>query len=502
MDIKKYIYSHCVSPVRVQIWDSCSCQYVCREVPCGKCLHCRNTHINEWVTRLIAQKKYSKFCYFVSLDYKSFDLTNQDAALLARETAACYHNININGKYGMHPLVLCKNHLQDFFKRFRRNTGIKIQYFACGEYGTHAQGRGFGRPHFHCIIFSNEKIDCKSFIDAWTINGYVIGRVDISDLSASALSDNNNIKTFKYVCKYLQKSGFEFESLRTIDFHRAYFKSLYQAIVQTDLFSTTFVDELSAKDETKAWCEYTKLYSPFIVCSRRPAIGAQYFVDNLERFKKQDFRLFGLPKECVTFPRYYVRRTKEALFVFDSIGEISQKPTTSSRMGYISKILLEIYSSRVAVENWCETSSPNWRVCSKGGVRCLEYNDNFIPIKSLNFYDHVNKYFFQFDGFTYNVWAKLKDSTYILLDNMDIIDVIKEVSPRWDRYSREYLIPNEQNRILREIDLRDTISSLFPNVDSFDVRDKFNDLVSSLYQSELDGLYKKKLLMQNSKISL
>ena len=105
MDIKKYIYSHCVSPVKVKIWDSYSNSYVVRLLPCGKCLHCRNTHINEWCTRLVAQKKYSKYCYYVSLDYAPFSLSDPNAYKLASETAACYHNINKNGKFGMHPLV-------------------------------------------------------------------------------------------------------------------------------------------------------------------------------------------------------------------------------------------------------------------------------------------------------------------------------------------------------------------------------------------------------------
>ena len=158
MNLRNYIYGHCVSPISTKIWDAYSQSYIIRQVPCGKCLHCQNTHINEWVTRLVAQRKYSKFCYYVSLDYAPFSVANPVALKLARETAACYHNINATSHYGMHPLLLCKNHLQDFYKRLRKNTGIKLQYFACGEYGMHANGRGYGRPHFHNIIFANEPI--------------------------------------------------------------------------------------------------------------------------------------------------------------------------------------------------------------------------------------------------------------------------------------------------------------------------------------------------------
>ena len=386
MDLKKYIYGHCVQPVRTKIWDAYSSQYVYRFLPCGKCLHCKNTHINEWCTRLIAQKKYSKYCYYISLDYKSFDLNSTVAHKLAMETAACYHNINKNNSYGMHPLLLCKNHLQDFYKRLRKNTGAKLQYFACGEYGMHANGHGFGRPHFHNIIFTNYPLQPKDFEDAWSIDGYKIGRVDFKDISSFGLGDSESIKIFKYVCKYLQKSDFDFEKLATIDFHRAYFKSLKMVIKQSsELFGSqifTFSEDTNSLAES--WKQYIKLYSPFVVCSRRPSIGSRYFDENLERFKEQDFRLFGLPKECSAFPRYYVRRTKEALTPFRCIGEISQKPSSVSRLGYISQILSILYNSRLSLDTWSENSSKPWRLYkSKDGCLRLKVDGLCHSIKMI-----------------------------------------------------------------------------------------------------------------------
>lgn len=41
-----------------------------------------------------------------------------------------------------------KEHLQKFFKRLRKNTGAKMRYFACGEYGEKKS-----RPHYHAILF-------------------------------------------------------------------------------------------------------------------------------------------------------------------------------------------------------------------------------------------------------------------------------------------------------------------------------------------------------------
>jgi len=41
-----------------------------------------------------------------------------------------------------------KCELQKFFKRLRKNTKLKLKYYACGEYGEKTN-----RPHYHAIIF-------------------------------------------------------------------------------------------------------------------------------------------------------------------------------------------------------------------------------------------------------------------------------------------------------------------------------------------------------------
>lgn len=128
-DLSKYIEATCVSPKKVRIYDAFAQQYVVHEVPCGNCIHCKMQKVNEWITRLYAQKNYSKYVYYISLDYAPFDLNSPVAALLAAETGAAEHNINKYGTHGLHPVVLCKNHFADFHKRLRKNTGVQYQYF-------------------------------------------------------------------------------------------------------------------------------------------------------------------------------------------------------------------------------------------------------------------------------------------------------------------------------------------------------------------------------------
>lgn len=499
MDIKKYIYGHCVNPQKVEVYDAYLGETVVRSLPCGKCLHCLNTHINEWVTRLCAQKKYSKYVYFVSLDYAPFDINNSSSMHLAHETAAVFHNINRNKSYGLQPLLLCKNHLQDFFKRLRKNTGIKFQYFACGEYGMHANGKGFGRPHFHIIIFSNELLSPDLLESAWTVNGYKIGRVDFKDLSSFGIGDDDSIKCFKYVCKYLQKSDFVFEELATIDYHRAYYKSListYNAVTD-EVYQVKDTNEFGF-----TWSDYCKKYAPFVVCSRRPSIGAQYFEENVERFKAQDFRLFGLPSVCTSFPRYYLRRTKETLFNFQCLGQDSQKPSSLARMGYICKILNILQDNRDILANPCVLSEDTGRNCyKKKNVTCFKLGSEYIPVKHLSFYDNKNKFLYQFDGVSYNVWAKMKGN-YVLLDIMDISVILSEIQPSWDRFHTQFLEPLYRNRIRSESEFVDSISYMYDGDSYHDKYENFMKDVWSRYQVEISDRYKTKLLTQNSKIEL
>lgn len=508
MDLKKYIYGHCVTPVRVRTWDVYSRSYIVRDCPCGKCLHCKNTHINEWVTRLYAQALYSPHVYYITLDYAPFDLTSPVARQLASETAACYHNINSTRHLAMHPLVLCKNHLQDFFKRLRKNTSATIQYFACGEYGMHAEGKGYGRPHFHCIIFSKQEITEEQFVKAWTIHGYKIGKVDFHDLVANgSFSDDQSIYNskfvFRYVCKYLQKTDFEFDKLATIDYHRAYFESLSLCIKQDDLFTLSFAnDGECGKNSSFDWKQYVKEFSPFIVCSRRPSIGSAYFNENVERFNKLDFRLFGLPEDCIAFPSYYRRKVKENLNDFAALGLESYKVATSSRVGYILSVLSEIADSRTDVSNFENLASNVWRKGGSGELVCYRGGEKIgsIPLASLHMYDYRNDIMYQFNGYSYTLWRKVKKIGFVRIENQDILDVLSLVKPSFDRYYKEYVVPMHKRAVLQEEEFYSSIRAIFG--DSVDAYERFTNEVYASYQSELSSLYKTKLLMQNSKRNL
>lgn len=120
-------------------------------IPCGMCLACRINKTSEWALRLNFELDYYKGkAVFVTLTYDDEHLPDD--------------------------LSLHKEDLQKFFKRLRKRLSYrdkKIRYYACGEYGDSRAvnyDTGFGRPHYHCIIFgldSNDKEDREDIADSW-----------------------------------------------------------------------------------------------------------------------------------------------------------------------------------------------------------------------------------------------------------------------------------------------------------------------------------------------
>lgn len=140
----------CVSPVQIRnpksddrddkIW-----------VPCGKCPFCLQSRQSDWIFRIEKEARYSKSAHFVTLTYDDENVP-----------------VNENGE-----LELCKDDLQKFFKRLRKiYEGVKIRFYAVGEYGSNTD-----RPHYHAIIF-NMPIDCVHAVDrAWSKGFIKVGTV-------------------------------------------------------------------------------------------------------------------------------------------------------------------------------------------------------------------------------------------------------------------------------------------------------------------------------------
>jgi hypothetical protein len=107
------------------------------EVGCRECWQCRKRRVNDYVGRCIAESKFAKKTYAVTLTY--------------------------DGDQGVNAVTLIYKDVQDFLKRLRKN--YKCRYIVTGEYGS-----AKGRSHWHIILFfqdnwpevtSNKRVDWK-----------------------------------------------------------------------------------------------------------------------------------------------------------------------------------------------------------------------------------------------------------------------------------------------------------------------------------------------------
>lgn len=162
---------------------------------------------------------------------------------------------------------LCKRDLQLFFKRLRKAyPDNKIRYFACGEYGDLN-----GRPHYHVILFGLDFDDKK-----W-------------------ISDNN-----------LRNHLYTSDKLRSI----------------------WSLGQVSIGSFTSQSCGYVARYSlkkrisfehsdEFIVMSRKPPIGYQYFIDHKDEMYISD-KLYIPELGAVKIPRYYDKVMSQSDDVLDN----------------------------------------------------------------------------------------------------------------------------------------------------------------------------------------
>lgn len=162
---------------------------------------------------------------------------------------------------------LIKKDLQDFLKRIRKR--IYCRYFGCGEYGEQSM-----RRHFHLLLFCDDPIeDLKywynrngkpTYKSDWLTERWSHGLVDITTFS---------YKTAGYVARYCCKK------------------------MNTDnrLF------------------EGLDLEAPYIVMSRRPGIGAQFFKDHKEIYECDELFISNEDTVIKTKPPFYFDKLLEKI---------------------------------------------------------------------------------------------------------------------------------------------------------------------------------------------
>ena len=234
------------------------------EVPCNKCIICRDKKAREWSTRAMCEAQSSTgYPLFLTLTYNNQFVPSDGVS---------------------------KTHAQNFMKRLRINLNrylgreVNLRFFLCAEYGSKTK-----RPHYHALIYNFPMLDTLkrtlSIVEkSWS---FVVSRKNLDTSRQGVFLDektNRYRQQFgfvyvqmaqgghvKYCMKYMRKDGsvphgsndvFYLSSRRNglgsqwLEEHR---EEYYNHPQLTDV---TFTDKWSMANYTAAMPSYfkTKLY--------------------------------------------------------------------------------------------------------------------------------------------------------------------------------------------------------------------------------------------------
>ena len=213
------------------------------EVPCGKCIICRNRKSKEWQIRAQCETLYSKTVpLFITLTY------NEHCVDL-------YHG-------------LYKRHLQLFLKRLRINLersgyeDVNLRYIACGEYGKNTQ-----RPHYHLIVWNFPRMQ------NWEVVNEFISKAWSRRVSKEFYNELAEHERFTSVSEkgldiYYLKQGF------------VYVKPSDGGIVR---YITKYMRKVSTPPPS--YDSDIQVNDVFFLSSRRRGIGYQYAIENAQFFR-------------------------------------------------------------------------------------------------------------------------------------------------------------------------------------------------------------------------
>lgn len=219
------------------------------QLPCGKCDECLLKRSRDWSVR----------CYHESLSY----------------TDSCFLTITYNEKnlpFNNGVPTLCYSDIQKFMKRLRKDLfkryNIKVRFFCSREYG----GKTF-RPHYHIILF-----------------GFCPKNLNFFRKSYSSLP----IYRSPYFEKIWSK-GYVFVGTTTP-------KSIGYVARYT-------LDKVKHQKELN-FNEFREKEG--MACSKRPALGKNWFYDNLQTFTERCFlsiegKKFGIPKTYMNWLKLEAR---------------------------------------------------------------------------------------------------------------------------------------------------------------------------------------------------
>lgn len=489
--LEKYVYSTCLHPVKVHIYNHVTKKTEDREVPCGKCLHCRMTRVSEWVTRMICESLMYKHVYYVTLTYDSKVLEQRPD--IAADTHAVVHSYNKFHRPQLAPLTLCKRHTQLFWKRLRKNNpDITFAYYLCGEYG-----HKYGRPHYHAVIWSDDIITRDMILDAWQ-HLCTPDALAYEDLKAS----NSSPKVYSYVCKYLFKD-FKFTDLPTyrlhvdrfnlmyaseLDFYKTHHEAqIYVNEIHNDYesyekdqhifdYATSLVDlekQEAAFAQTHTFADwYAKIYNPFTTCSRKRSIGSRYVQKYLQEYSKGNLRIFGIHDKHLVFPQFFTRKAKKSVCPFAPLSPKSGKPTSVASithiLSYVGDLQVHMLDVYDAISMDCETGRYD-TIVSKVCGRLTRHKFN-----RLDFYDYESHTYFMYyeDAGTHGYSLCRYDRSkrcYEVFDWLSVRDVVVYLQVFYDALYDTFLRPFEVSHQQKVKEKKDFISKCFQSEAEFNL---------------------------------
>lgn len=240
-------------------------------IPCRNCIGCKLDSSREWANRgyLEAQNYDKDEVWFVTLTYDE-DHIHMPEIIETKEGFTFTKEEWWKGNLELHDLQL-------FFKNLRKKCpGIKLKYMAAGEYGEEGQ-----RPHYHAIIYGL-KLDTNDLYNPRIINNEVyyqskliescwVKREDDDTVTSRGISNvsqaswNTIAYTARYITKKINGNGSE---------------ELYAAMGQR---------------------------KEFFVCSTRPGIGHDYYMQHKNEIYSTDSITIKNKKGITTCkpPKYF-----------------------------------------------------------------------------------------------------------------------------------------------------------------------------------------------------
>ena len=206
------------------------------EIPCGKCIACRLKYSKEWANRCMLELQYHDSAYFLTLTYNDEHVP----VSMTDDGAASY--------------TLVKRELQLFFKRLRKAfPNDNIRYYACGEYGD----KTF-RPHYHVIVYGLHLDDLLFYKSSVLKNSYYT-----SEKLQRVWSDSGgNGKRSPSPLGHVIVGSVSWESCA---------------------YTARYVMKKLKGDDAVLY-EQLGIERPFVLMSRKPGIGHDYYDDHPDMY--------------------------------------------------------------------------------------------------------------------------------------------------------------------------------------------------------------------------